>query len=174
MSHRFLLWCSLYVVGICRYIYYFSVKFFHQLLFFSYNISLGVAVDEFFVVFMLGKYADSISKLYVALSVFSQEIADDQKMWLLLWGTSKRSKNKKKCFIHLWQWVGIFSKHKNRKSQYILLKIIFIYRQTTFYIFGQLEWFPFLRCWLTSESFCIWASYKNNVGRQMMVTFGNY
>ena len=63
-----------------RYIYYFSVKFFHQLLFFSYNISLGVAVDEFFVVFMLGKYADSISKLYVALSVFSQEIADDQKM----------------------------------------------------------------------------------------------
>ena len=59
---------------------YFNVKFFHQLLFFSYYISLGVAVDEFFVVFMLGKYADSISKLYVALSVFSQEIADDQKM----------------------------------------------------------------------------------------------
>ena len=63
-----------------RYIYYFRVKFFHQLLFFSYYISLGVAVDEFFVVFMLGKYADSISKLYVALSVFSQEIADDKKM----------------------------------------------------------------------------------------------
>ena len=105
-----------------RYIYYFSVKFFHQLLFFSYNISLGVAVDEFFVVFMLGKYADSISKLYVALSVFSQEIADDQKMWLLLWGTSQRSKNKRKCFIHLWKWVGIFSKHKNSKITIYLFK----------------------------------------------------
>ena len=108
MSHRFFLWCSLYVVGICRYIYYFSVKFFHQLLFFSYYISLGVAVDEFFVVFMLGKYADSISELYVALSVFSQEIADDQKMWLLFWDITAESAS------YIFEVESVyFPKHKN-------------------------------------------------------------